>query len=130
MSDAPESGPGSQAFSLELGEDLARTRDWLHEFAGSVIRPAGAEWDEREHTPWPGVEAAGKSVPDSRLAARVRGVGDPAGRRGMGRARATAVAGARGGGQDRAVLAGLLHPAVPGAVRARHSGRVRGTVLG
>src|ERR1700678_2001649 len=60
MSDAPESGPGSQAFSLELGEDLARTRDWLHEFAASVIRPAGAEWDEREQTPWPVLEEAAK----------------------------------------------------------------------
>src|SRR6202161_849298 len=60
MSDAPESGPGSQAFSLELGEDLARTRDWLHEFAASVIRPAGAEWDKREQTPWPVLEEAAK----------------------------------------------------------------------
>jgi len=57
---APESGPGSQGFSLELGEDLARTRDWLHEFAASVIRPAGAEWDEREETPWPVLEEAAK----------------------------------------------------------------------
>ena len=55
MSDAPESG-----FSLELGEDLARTRDWLHEFVASVIRPAGAEWDEREETPWPVLEEAAK----------------------------------------------------------------------
>src|ERR1700726_3359768 len=55
MSDAPESG-----FSLELGEDLARTRDWLHEFAASVIRPAGAEWDEREETPRPVLEEAAK----------------------------------------------------------------------
>src|SRR5580704_11840600 len=55
MSDAPESG-----FSLELGEDLARRRDWLHEFAASVIRPAGAEWDEREETPWPVLEEAAK----------------------------------------------------------------------
>jgi hypothetical protein len=55
MSDVPESG-----FSLELGEDLARTRDWLHEFVASVIRPAGAEWDEREETPWPVLEEAAK----------------------------------------------------------------------
>src|ERR1700678_280810 len=60
MSDAPESGPGSQAFSLELGEDLARTRDWVHEFAASVIRPAGAEWDEAEQTPWPILQEAAK----------------------------------------------------------------------
>src|ERR1700732_4276611 len=55
MSDAPEAG-----FSLELGEDLVRMRDWLHEFAASVIRPAGAEWDEREETPWPVLEEAAK----------------------------------------------------------------------
>src|ERR1700729_1555923 len=55
MSDAPEPG-----FSLELGEDLTRTRDWLHEFAAAVIRPAGAEWDEREETPWPVLEEAAK----------------------------------------------------------------------
>src|ERR1700751_2574205 len=55
MSDVPESG-----FSLELGEDLVRTRDWLHEFVASVIRPAGAEWDEREETPWPMLEEAAK----------------------------------------------------------------------
>jgi hypothetical protein len=55
MSDVPESG-----FSLELGKDLARTRDWLHEFVASVIRPAGAEWDEREETPWPVLEEAAK----------------------------------------------------------------------
>src|ERR1700722_682099 len=55
MSDA-----GEAVFSLELAEDLARTRDWLHEFAASVIRPAGAEWDEREETPWPVLEEAAK----------------------------------------------------------------------
>ena len=35
-------------FSLELGDDLVEMRDWLHGFAESVIRPAAAEWDERE----------------------------------------------------------------------------------
>src|SRR6202042_1896240 len=51
---------GEPVFSLELGEDLARTRDWGHEFAASVIRSAGAEWDEREETPWPVLEEAAK----------------------------------------------------------------------
>ncbi len=37
-----------------------QTRDWLHEFAASVIRPAAAEWDEREETPWPLLEEAAK----------------------------------------------------------------------
>ena len=60
MSDAPEDGPVGQEFSLEPGEDLARMREWLHEFAASVIRPAAAEWDEREETPWPVLEEAAK----------------------------------------------------------------------
>jgi alkylation response protein AidB-like acyl-CoA dehydrogenase len=55
------SEPGlSGAFSLELGDDLVQMRDWLHEFAASVIRPAAAEWDEREETPWPVLEEAAK----------------------------------------------------------------------
>ena len=48
------------AFSLELGDDLVEMRDWLHGFAESVIRPAAAEWDEREETPWPVLEEASK----------------------------------------------------------------------
>src|SRR5271167_4177326 len=47
-------------FSLELRDDVTEMRDWLHEFAASVIRPAGAEWDEREETPWPVLEEAAK----------------------------------------------------------------------
>src|ERR1700722_10100699 len=47
-------------FSLELGDDLVQMRDWVHDFAGSVIRPAAAEWDEREETPWPVIEEAAK----------------------------------------------------------------------
>jgi alkylation response protein AidB-like acyl-CoA dehydrogenase len=47
-------------FSLTLGEDLIQMRDWVHGFAGSVIRPAAAEWDEREQTPWPVLEEAAK----------------------------------------------------------------------
>src|ERR1700740_2815237 len=60
MGDALEEGPASQGFSLDLGEDLVRTRDWLHAFAGSVIQPAAAGWDEREETPWPVLEEAAK----------------------------------------------------------------------
>jgi alkylation response protein AidB-like acyl-CoA dehydrogenase len=60
MSDAAADGPGGHGFSLELGDDLATTRDWLHEFAASVIRPAAAEWDEREETPWPVLQEAAK----------------------------------------------------------------------
>src|ERR1700740_2948479 len=59
VSDAA-AGPGSGGFSLELGADLVQVRDWLHDFAISVIRPAAAEWDEREETPWPVLEEAAK----------------------------------------------------------------------
>src|ERR1700751_3996132 len=58
VSDAPDGGQGSGGFSLELGADLVQVRDWLPEFAVSVIRPAAAEWDEREETPWPVLEEA------------------------------------------------------------------------
>jgi alkylation response protein AidB-like acyl-CoA dehydrogenase len=47
-------------FSLELGEDLREMQAWVHEFAAGVVRPAGAEWDEREQTPWPVLEEAAK----------------------------------------------------------------------
>jgi alkylation response protein AidB-like acyl-CoA dehydrogenase len=52
--------PQGAAFSLELGDHLVQMRAWLHEFAASVIRPAAAEWDEREETPWPVLEEAAK----------------------------------------------------------------------
>ncbi|HEY2442681.1 MAG TPA: acyl-CoA dehydrogenase family protein [Streptosporangiaceae bacterium] len=48
------------AFSLDLSADVREMRDWIHEFAADVIRPAGAEWDEREETPWPVIEEAAK----------------------------------------------------------------------
>ena len=51
---------GTNGFSLELGEDLREVQKWVHDFAASVIRPAGAEWDEREETPWPVIEEAAK----------------------------------------------------------------------
>jgi alkylation response protein AidB-like acyl-CoA dehydrogenase len=47
-------------FSLDLTPDVREMRDWLHQFARDVIRPAGAEWDEREETPWPIIEQAAK----------------------------------------------------------------------
>ena len=47
-------------FSLELSSDLRDMRDWIHEFAMSVIRPAAAEWDEREEVPWPILDEAAK----------------------------------------------------------------------
>jgi alkylation response protein AidB-like acyl-CoA dehydrogenase len=48
------------AFSLTLSDDVRQTRDWVHAFARDVIRPAAAEWDEREETPWPIIEEAAK----------------------------------------------------------------------
>src|ERR1700744_3954278 len=47
-------------FSLELSSDLREMRDWVHEFATGVMRPAAAEWDEREETPWPILQEAAK----------------------------------------------------------------------
>ncbi len=52
--------PGECGFSLDLSPALAEMRDWVHGFARDVIRPAGAEWDEREETPWPILEQASK----------------------------------------------------------------------
>jgi acyl-CoA dehydrogenase len=47
-------------FSLELSEDQSDIRDWVHGFAEGVVRPAAAEWDEREETPWPVIQEAAK----------------------------------------------------------------------
>jgi alkylation response protein AidB-like acyl-CoA dehydrogenase len=48
------------AFSLEPAEDVSEMRTWVHEFAENVMRPAAAEWDEREQTPWPVIQEAAK----------------------------------------------------------------------
>jgi alkylation response protein AidB-like acyl-CoA dehydrogenase len=47
-------------FALELNDDQKGVRDWIHGFAADVIRPAAAEWDEREETPWPVIQEAAK----------------------------------------------------------------------
>ncbi len=47
-------------FSLALSDDLVDMRRWVHDFAETVIRPAAAEWDEREQTPWPVIQEAAK----------------------------------------------------------------------
>ncbi|WP_395658592.1 acyl-CoA dehydrogenase family protein [Nocardioides sp.] len=46
--------------SFELSQDHVELRDWVHQFAADVVRPAAAEWDEREEFPWPVVEEAAK----------------------------------------------------------------------
>ncbi|MGX9674582.1 acyl-CoA dehydrogenase family protein [Mycobacterium sp. HM-7] len=48
------------SFSLELSPDVCQVRDWVHEFAADVLRPAAEEWDEREETPWPIIQEAAK----------------------------------------------------------------------
>ncbi len=48
------------SFSLELNDDQRAVRDWIHGFAAGVVRPAAAEWDEREETPWPIIEEAAR----------------------------------------------------------------------
>jgi alkylation response protein AidB-like acyl-CoA dehydrogenase len=50
----------ASSFSMDLSPDVREMRDWVHEFAETVIRPAGSEWDEREETPWPILEQASK----------------------------------------------------------------------
>ncbi len=47
-------------FSLDLTEEQRDLRDWVHGFASDVVRPAAAEWDEREETPWPLIAEAAK----------------------------------------------------------------------
>jgi alkylation response protein AidB-like acyl-CoA dehydrogenase len=57
MSSAPDP---PVPFSLDPGPGLREMQDWVHGFAANVIRPAAAEWDEREETPWPILEEAAK----------------------------------------------------------------------
>jgi len=47
-------------FSLDLNEEQQDVRDWVHGFAKEVVRPAAAEWDAREETPWPVIQEAAK----------------------------------------------------------------------
>jgi alkylation response protein AidB-like acyl-CoA dehydrogenase len=47
-------------FSLHLSEEQRDLKAWVHGFAEEVVRPAAAEWDEREETPWPIIQEAAK----------------------------------------------------------------------
>ncbi|WP_018638125.1 acyl-CoA dehydrogenase family protein [Parafrankia elaeagni] len=47
-------------FSLDLTDEQTELRSWVHGFAEDVVRPAAAEWDEREETPWPIIQEAAK----------------------------------------------------------------------
>jgi acyl-CoA dehydrogenase len=51
---------GEPKFTLELNQDQKDIREWVHGFAEGVVRPAAAEWDEREETPWPIIQEAAK----------------------------------------------------------------------
>ena len=55
---AERSKPEWKTFSLDLNDEQQQIRSWAHDFAASVIRPAAAEWDEREETPWPIIQEA------------------------------------------------------------------------
>ncbi|MGH3446764.1 MAG: acyl-CoA dehydrogenase family protein [Nocardioidaceae bacterium] len=50
--------PEWTTFDPTLNDDQEQLRDWVHQFAVDVVRPAAAEWDEREETPWPIIEEA------------------------------------------------------------------------
>ncbi|MGH3752812.1 MAG: acyl-CoA dehydrogenase family protein [Pseudonocardiaceae bacterium] len=47
-------------FSLQLSDEHRNLQDWVHGFAADVVRPAAAEWDEREETPWLILQEAAK----------------------------------------------------------------------
>lgn len=47
-------------FSLALTEEQQDLRNWVHGFAAQVVRPAAAEWDAREETPWPVIQEAAR----------------------------------------------------------------------
>jgi alkylation response protein AidB-like acyl-CoA dehydrogenase len=56
---APDNGTVTQP-NFDLSPDHRELRDWVHTFAAEVVRPAAAEWDEREEFPWPVLEEAAK----------------------------------------------------------------------
>src|SRR3712207_8410929 len=46
--------------SFDLTEDQLELQKWVHEFAANVVRPAAAEYDEREAFPWEVLQEAAK----------------------------------------------------------------------
>jgi alkylation response protein AidB-like acyl-CoA dehydrogenase len=46
---------------MELNEEQLMMKNWIHDFAKNVMRPAAHEWDEREETPWPIIQEAAKA---------------------------------------------------------------------
>jgi acyl-CoA dehydrogenase len=59
-SNSTSEAQGEPRFTLELNQDQKDIREWVHGFADGVVRPAAAEWDEREETPWPIIQEAAK----------------------------------------------------------------------
>ena len=57
---SPEVAAPDTGFSLALDDEHLQIRQWVHDFAAGVIRPAAHEWDEREETPWPIIEEAAR----------------------------------------------------------------------
>jgi alkylation response protein AidB-like acyl-CoA dehydrogenase len=57
---SPQAASPSTGFSVALADDHLQIRQWVHDFAAGVIRPAAHEWDEREETPWPIIEEAAR----------------------------------------------------------------------
>jgi acyl-CoA dehydrogenase len=47
-------------FSLALNDEQQQLKEWVHNFAADVVRPAAHEWDEREEFPMPLVEEAAR----------------------------------------------------------------------
>ncbi|GAA4123933.1 acyl-CoA dehydrogenase family protein [Nocardioides fonticola] len=46
--------------NFTLSQDHLDLKDWVHQFAADVVRPAASEWDEKEEFPWPVLEEAAK----------------------------------------------------------------------
>ena len=44
--------------NFAFSEEQEQLRDWVHQFSVDVVRPAAAEWDEREEFPYPIVQQA------------------------------------------------------------------------
>jgi len=57
---AGAAGEAERGFSVALTQDQKDIREWVHGFAERTVRPAAAEWDEREETPWPVIQEAAK----------------------------------------------------------------------
>ncbi|MGY1771856.1 acyl-CoA dehydrogenase family protein [Blastococcus sp. SYSU D00813] len=46
--------------SFDLTPDQTELQKWVHDFAADVVRPAAADYDEREAFPWPVLQEAAK----------------------------------------------------------------------